>query len=294
MTVSAAERRFILGQLGQRAQDDMIRLWDAAGRFDDIAFADYISESFPDLLISYRTIAAEISSSWFELDFPGLDAVPAVDVPEDKYRQSTRWALGADGRDALDRMSGTMNRAIYDGDRDTTVANAEANGMRWIRVARPGACAFCRLLATRTTTLGVASTYRSEEAATRVVGRSVNLSISDRRMIAQGLMTREEALARRDEMQQVYQIGRRKGSPRGRRQRGSRPFGEKYHDDCNCYAKAIPVGVNPMDVLSAEEPDYAVAVDSWLNDYNKARELSGSGDPKAILSEWRSFDTDAR
>jgi hypothetical protein len=291
MTVSAAERRFILGQLGQRAKDDMIRLWDAANRFDGVDFATYLESAFPDLVVSYRTIAAELSASYFELDFPDLDAVPAVEVSAEKYRESTKWALGADGRDALDRMSGTLQRAIFDGDRATTVANAQANGMRWIRVAKPTACAFCRMLATRTEGY---STYRSEDAALGVVGRSVNLSIGDRRAIASGQMTREEALARRDEMQLTYQIGAKKGSPRGRRPRGERKLGEKYHDFCECTAKAIPVGANPMDVLFQEDPEYATQVDAWNTEYLKSRGNAESGDPKKILSEWRSLDVDAR
>lgn len=291
MPISAAERRFILEQLGQRAKEDMVRLWDAAGRFDDVSFFRYITETFPDIAIGYNLIAAEYSAAWFEYDFPEIRATP-VTAPApvvEKLQKSAEWALGADGRKALDRLNGTMQRAIFDGDRRTTAVNAESNGLRWIRQARPGACAFCRMLATRTTTLGADSTYRSEEAALGVVGRSVNLSIADRRMIASGQMTREEALARRDQMQLTYQIGARKGSPRGRRPRGERKLGEKYHDDCYCTAKAIPVGADVMEVLYLEDPDYATQVDSWLNEYNKARDNSGSGDPKKILAEWRTF-----
>lgn len=289
MPVSEPERRFILNQLGIRAKEDMVRLWDAAARFDDVDFFRYISEAFPDIAIGYNQVAADYAASWFEYDFPDLRAVAAKPPPVEQFTKSAQWALGADGRKALDRLNGTMQRAIYDGDRDTTVANATANGMRWIRVAQPDACAFCRLLATRTT---YESTYRSEESALRAVGRSVNLSIADRRMIAQGLMTREEALARRDQMQLTYQIGSRKGSPRGRRTRGSRPLGEKYHDDCNCVAKAIPVGADALDVLYEQSPEYAASVDMWNTEYKKARANSGSSDPKKILAEWRTFGDD--
>lgn len=289
MPVSEPERRFILNQLGSRAKEDLIRLWDAANRFDDTDFFRYISEAFPDIAIGYNQIAADYAASWFEYDFPDLRAVPAEPPPAEQFTKSAQWALGADGRKALDRLNGTMQRAIYDGDRDTTVANATANGMRWIRVAQPDACAFCRLLATRTT---YESTYRSEESALRVVGRSVNLSIGDRRQIASGQMTREEALARRDQMQLTYQIGSRKGTPRGRRTRGSRPFGEKYHDDCNCVAKAIPVGMDALDVLYEESPEYAASVDMWNTEYKKARANSESSDPKKILAEWRTFGDD--
>lgn len=290
MAVSAAERRFIMAQLGQRAQEDMIRLWDAAGRLADIDFATYIADAFPDLANGAHQLAAEVSATLFEEDFPTINAVPAPALPDEQLRSSAVWALGADGDQALQRLSGTLQRAVFDGDRQTTVWNADANGMRWIRQARPGACAFCRMLASRSTLSD--DLYRSEEAALGVVGRSVNLSIGDRRMIASGQMTREEALARRDQMQLTYQIGSRKGSPRGRRLRGIRKYGEKYHDDCYCTAKAIPVGADPMEVLFAEEPEYALSVEQWNNEYIKARSAAESGDPKAILSKWRELGDD--
>ncbi len=272
----------------------MIRLWDAAGRLADIDFFEYISDAFPDIVIPYHQLAAEFSASAFEEDFPEVVATVAVAVaeppPVDKLRTSAQWALGADGRKALDRMNGTMQRAIYDGDRDTTVINAESNGMRWMRVARPNACAFCRLLASRTSDL-----YRSEENALGVVGRSVDLSTADRRMIAQGSMTREEALARRDELESVYRIGARRFSPRARRLRNTtaknkRTYGDPYHDDCKCTAKAVPVDRDPIEYLFQEEPESAFAAEQWNTEYQKAREAAGSGDLNKILSEWRKLD----
>ena len=77
MPISAAERRFVMDQLGRRAQDDMIRLWDAAGRLADVDFFEYVSEAFPDIVIPYNQLAAELSATIFEEDFPEL-AVNAV------------------------------------------------------------------------------------------------------------------------------------------------------------------------------------------------------------------------
>lgn len=286
MPISVAERTFILAQLGKQAQQDVSRLWDAANRFEDVDFFTYVTQTFPDIAIGYNQIAAEFSASWFEYDFPDLKTpVTAEPVPADQLRKSAEWALGANGDDALKRLNGTLQRAIFDGDRQTTVLNASSNGMRYVRVARPNACAFCRMLASRSTLSD--DLYRSEESALGVVGRSVNLSIGDRRMIASGQMTREEALARRDEMQLTYQIGRRKGQARTKRLRGVRKYGEKYHDDCFCTAKAIPVGVDPIAVLYEEEPEFAFRAEQWNNEYIKARQGAESGDVKQILAAWR-------
>jgi hypothetical protein len=291
VAVSAAERRLILNELGKRSQQDMIRLWDAAGRFADVDFFKFVSEAFPDIVIPYHQAASEIAAEVFQEDFPEVP-FPAVTVDppdEEALIKSAQWALGADGTKALDRMSGTLNRHIYNGERDTTVFNAEINGMRYMRVAKPDACGFCRMLASRTSDL-----YRSEEAALGVVGRSVNLSIADRRAIASGQMSREEALYRRDQMQLIYQIGRRKGSPRGRRPRGSRVLGDPYHDWCQCTAQAVPINRDPIEYLFEIEPDYALLAEQWNREYLKAREMAGSGDPKKILSEWRTFGPEVR
>lgn len=159
-----------MDQLTQRSRDDIVRLWDAAVRLADVDFFAFVSDAFPDIVIPYHQAAAEFAASAFEEDFPGL-AVTAVvaDPPDtDSLRKSAQWALGADGRQALNRMSGTIQRHIYDGGRDTTVLNAEAAGLRWVRVARPNACAFCRLLASRA---AVDDGFRSQESALTVVGR---------------------------------------------------------------------------------------------------------------------------
>lgn len=170
MPISAAENRFVMDQLTQRSRNDIVRLWDAAVRLADVDFFQYVSDAFPDIVIPYHQLAAEFAASAFEEDFPGLavTAVIADPPPVEALRKSAQWALGADGEKAIDRMSGTIQRHIYDGGRDTTVLNAEAAGLRWVRVARPDACAFCRLLASRA---AADDGYATRESALRVVGR---------------------------------------------------------------------------------------------------------------------------
>jgi len=172
LSVSPAERRFILNQLGRRTQQDMIRLWDAAGRLEEGAFFGYVVDAFPDLIDPAHQMAAELSATWFEEAIPGAPAVAVDPIPRDQLTASAEWALGADGRDkALDRLNGVIQRSIYNGDRDTTIANAEALGVRWVRVAHADACAFCRLLASRSTSSD--DLYRSKDSALGVTGRSV-------------------------------------------------------------------------------------------------------------------------
>ena len=294
MPVSAAERRFILNNLTRLAQADVRKLWAAAERQSDTEFAAYVIEAFPQIVDPYHQLAAQTAASLFESDFPDISApaTPAEPLPAQQLMKSAQWALGANGKDALDRMFGTVQRAVFDGDRVTTVKNTEQHGMRWVRVARADACAFCRMLASRTT---AETMYRSEAAATTVVGRSVSLSTGDRRKVRSGFWTKDQALAFRDQASQVYQRDGRygkKGDVRTKRLRKTgakvaRTYGEDYHDHCFCTAKSIPAGWDAMDYLSSTEPEFADLAAQWNNEYVKASEAANSSDPKKILSSWR-------
>lgn len=103
--------------------------------------------------------ASDMAAVWFEESVPGPAQV--ADVPVERLGLSARWALGADGAEALNRLTGTTQRAVYDGARQTTLLNVERTNIRWARDARADACAFCRMLATRTDQY----LYRSRDTA---------------------------------------------------------------------------------------------------------------------------------
>lgn len=65
-----------------------------------------------------------------------------------------------------------------------------------------------------------------------------------------------------------------------RRRRGTRPLGERYHDNCKCLAVPVRDGVY-------EPPSY---VEQWQNDYDRAR-LDGARTPNEIA---RAMDAMAR
>jgi hypothetical protein len=64
----------------------------------------------------------------------------------------------------ITRLSGATQRYVTTAARDTIVENADREGVRWTRHAKPDACAFCRLLATR------GPDYLTKESAKFVVG----------------------------------------------------------------------------------------------------------------------------
>lgn len=152
MAVSAAERQFLLAQLERFAQTDLENLWKQAEQLASEDFFSYVRDAFPDIADTYSQTAGQLAATWFEESDPASPYVAKVADPivRERLVKSAEWALGGDGRQALDRMSGTLQRAVYDGARETTVLNVEATDSRFIRVARPDACPFCRMLATRT------------------------------------------------------------------------------------------------------------------------------------------------
>ena len=264
MAISAAERRFILDNLTRLAEADIRNLWRVAQFQSDEDFAAYVIDAFPEIVGPYYELAAQASATFFEEDFPEITApaVVALPIAREKLLNSARWALGGDGEQAISRMAGTAQRAIYDGDRNTTLSNVEERGLRWVRVARPNACAFCRLLASRAAN---GETYS---------GSGVRLKINP-------------------ETGQPYEDGRLATVVYGRRRTNSkRDIETEYHDFCQCTARAVPVDVDPLSYLYEVEPDSAFAAEQWNAEYEKARKEANSGDTKKILNKWRQLGDD--
>lgn len=177
MPVSAPERQYLLNQVGRLAESDLNRLWQQAEQRADVDFFAYVVAAFPDVVDPYHQAAGQLSATWFEESLPESAYIAKVVEPlaVQKLTASAQWALGGDGRVALDRLQGTLQRAVFDGARDTTLLNVQATGSGWARYASANACAFCRLLATR------GSAYRSENtAATKVHDHCSCIPVEDR------------------------------------------------------------------------------------------------------------------
>lgn len=133
-------------------------------------FALLLKQAFPDILRPHAEAAATITAQWYDELAPRADfnATPVVDLAPERLAKSVDWALYAPGdAQPLDRLAGSAKRMVYDAARDTIVDNASQEKVRWARYAQPDACAFCRVLATRSGD----ALYRSEHSAQFVVGR---------------------------------------------------------------------------------------------------------------------------
>uniref|UniRef100_A0A8H2JIU0 Tox-PL domain-containing protein n=2 Tax=Mycolicibacterium mucogenicum DSM 44124 TaxID=1226753 RepID=A0A8H2JIU0_MYCMU len=275
------ELQRILAALSDDASKGAIALMSrAVERLDRREALQFITEAFPEFISTYIAAAGDIGTTVYE-DLPGgVDGFTAVTAALPAVEQ-----LAANGRYMLlapttTVIQGVITRLVNGGVRDAQFANlaaeygdpailadpADSLGTLWARHASANACGFCRMLATR------GAVYTSAEAATSVVGRGVDLTVSDQRAIAMGQMTRAEARERRSvyrnaahAARQGAQVGDRRKSGRTR---GIRPLGDKFHDHCHCIAVPVRPG-------SSYQP--APYVEQWQKDYEDARDAIPPG-----------------
>lgn len=151
MATSPTERQSVLADLATLGIRDLVEVWRKASQ-TATDFAALILAAFPEIASGYAGMAADLAADWYTEADPSLSYVPTTAAPPDAsmLTQSTQWALGADGDEALNRMSGTMQRAVFNGARDTTLGNVkQEKGAKWARYASANACEFCRLMAIR-------------------------------------------------------------------------------------------------------------------------------------------------
>jgi hypothetical protein len=151
MAVSPEERKFLLSQVNRLAERDLNSLWTRAAELPNVDFAAFVIRAFPVIADPFVEIAGQLAATWFELSAPASPyvAVVAPPIPEEKLLSSARWALGASGDAGRDRLEGTLQRAVFDGSRNTTILNVERTRSKWARHASANACAFCRLMSIR-------------------------------------------------------------------------------------------------------------------------------------------------
>lgn len=260
---SLAEQQAILQELHRLGLADLNELMKRAAEFPD--FFQFIVEAFPELVAQYATMSAELATLWYDEAAPSLSyaAVPAALPTLEQYAESAKWALGSNGGAlAFEKLSGVLQRGVWNTARDTTVLNARSErGARYARHASANACEFCRMVATR------GAVYTSAETASGVVGRGKDVSTN---------------------YDSVTGKRKRGGQAKGVRVRGSQKVVSKYHDNCRCMAVAVRPG------QSYEPPPY---VEKWEQEYVDAvRAASAAGrtkgeygaiDVKAVMAAMR-------
>lgn len=245
------EHRSQLIQLRSMADADIRSLLAVVQSMPVAEVRDLLIEALPEIVAPYTTASGELAAVLFE-DLraeAGRRGVFYADVvaplpPPSKVDATARWAVAPLADEALGssvqtRLTGAVGRMIMDASRETVEVNGARESVRFQRMARPGACAFCGMLASRPPYMA----YRSAGSAGEVVGRGTDESVN----------------FNPDGTQRLF--GNRMA--KGIKARGSQSLGDAYHDDCRCVVMPIYGGSEMAELARVER-------DSWAQKYSEA------------------------
>lgn len=209
----------ILGDISTLTVRDLVQFFNEHG--DGPHFADLLRKAFGEIVRPYAQAAGQVTTQWYGELAPDSSyrPTPWLDLPDARIDKTVDWSLNAPTKNGwlsgtksevprdvtLGRLAGSSKRMVADGSRTTVIHNATKEGVRWARLAAEDACAFCRLLATRSEK----QLYRSHGVIVDEIG-----------------------------VHRTVVVGRHGHA------RGSRPIGETYHDHCRCVAVPIRAGAD--------------------------------------------------
>lgn len=229
MTVTEAEldeHRALLREILRLANGDLLALYQLVQMQDPAVQADWLLQGVPEIVAAYRAAAVDVGSVFYA-ETQGLKlgrdmAAAAAAVNVGVLEQSLRWAIfAADPAGVVGRLAGVVQRHVVDGSREAGMLTAAETRQMWVRAAHPGACQFCRLLATRG--LDGVGGYTSKETAT-FAGMS------------------------------------KRGLRKPKKGHRNAPKGGSFHDNCMC-VPVLADAYTPPDYVLEWERDYFDALD---------------------------------
>lgn len=190
---------------------------------------EFLKANLPHLATPFIDTAGVLSAAWYDelRGMVGVRGVFAAEpdvafIPAHRWDQMIRWAVGGlDERlesTVASRVEGALQRMIFNASREVIINNGRRERARFAyeRVARPNACDFCSMLASR------GAVYTSARSAGSVVGRGSERTGYDER-------------------------GRRLagGIGGGVKARGNAALHGQYHDHCHCVVAPVFQGMRP-------------------------------------------------
>lgn len=165
------EYRALLGEVNRMAQADLVALWRSLEGVDKDALFASLRAGVPEIVALYRQVAADTATLFYSetqgIAFSASESLAAARVNNDQVNASLRWALfGTSTANPLGLISGIVQKHVINGSRQYALDGFGKSGGGWWRAARPEACAFCRMLATRAVTEW--GKYGSADAAATV------------------------------------------------------------------------------------------------------------------------------
>lgn len=215
------EHRALLREILRLANGDLLALYQLVQAQDPAVQADWLLQGVPEIVAAYRAAAVDVGLVFYAetqgLKLGSAAAASASTVNADVLEQSLRWAIfAADPAGIVGRLAGVVQRHVVDGSREAGMLTAAETRQMWVRAAHPGACQFCRLLATRG--LDGVGGYTSKETAT-FAGMS------------------------------------KQGVRKAKRGRSRQAKGDKFHDNCMC-VPVLADAYTPPDYVLEWERDY--------------------------------------
>lgn len=175
--VMVREHRSQLLQLRGLADRDIVALLAAVEGLPVAEVRNVLIAALPELVEPYVSASGELAAVMFE-DLRAeagrrgvfYAQVPDVMPPIARIEGTARWAVGSLVDESLgstvqSRMSGSVARMIMDASRDTMQANGSREQVRFQRMARAGACAFCGMLASRPPWMAYTSEAKANAAS---------------------------------------------------------------------------------------------------------------------------------
>lgn len=230
MTVSEAdlrEHRELLREILRMANGDLLALFHLAQARSPEVLADWLIAGVPEIVAAYRAAAVDVGAVFYS-ETQGLQlgrdvAAVAASTNVEQLERSLRWAVFAAEIDGVvGRVAGIVQKHVVDGSRAAGALMAAETGQQWVRAAHPGACQFCRLLATRG--LDGKGGYASEETAL-LAGMSAG------------------------------------GARKPKKGHKNAPKGSKFHENCMC-VPVLAGSYTPPDYVLEWEQDYFKALKS--------------------------------
>src|SRR5690625_3661040 len=159
------------------ADRDLVALLAAVEGLPVAEVRNVLIGALPDLVGPYVTASGELAAVMFE-DLRAeagrrgvfYASVPDVMPAPARIEGTARWAVGSLADESLgstvqSRMSGSLARMIMDASRDTMQANGARERVRFQRMARTQACAFCGMLASRPPWMAYTSEAKANAAS---------------------------------------------------------------------------------------------------------------------------------
>lgn len=191
----------LLDQLSVHALADLNALIGSVSDQSKAVQVEALMDTLPELGNMYGSASSEVSAQFFdelmqaqEVKRP-ISPESFVEMPPSYWQSLVGWGTSNGSLD-WPMLAGGLTRRLTEMSADTMVGNAEMQGgLSAQRVARPGCCAFCAMLASR------GADYTTATAG-KVGGRGVPVEQNKR--------------------------------AKGIRSRGSQRIGDDFHDYCRC------------------------------------------------------------